>query len=294
LGLAIARRLVHRMGGEIALESVVGRGSTFRFSLSLPRASGHAVVSVVGAPQEKPWSALSGEPDRLLQTVVLADDAPENRLIFQAFLRDAPFETVFANDGFEVLDIYRRMAPALMLLDLHMPRMDGMASARCIRQIEQAELRPPMPLIAFTADAFGETRQACLAAGFTGFLVKPTTKATLRDAIARALLSVGPAPDATAVVTPDDSIRSLLPQYVANRDADVARIQLALRTGDLMAIEDIGHRMKGSGCTYGLPWISEIGARLEAAARNHRSDLIQLHLRDLDRGLAAAHRQIPP
>ncbi len=292
LGLAIARRLVRRMDGEIALESTVGRGSTFRFSLSLPRAPGHPVVPAAGAPEAGAWQVLSREPRRSWQPVVIADDAPENRLLFEAFLRSAPFETVFANDGVEVLDLYRRLAPALMLLDLHMPRMDGIAAARCIRQIEQAERRPPVPLIAFTADAFAETRQACLAAGFTGFLVKPTSKPALRDAIARALLSVGPAPDATDGVTLDGNLRALLPQYVANRDADFARIQLALRAGDLSVIEDIGHRMKGSGCSYGLPWISEIGARIETAARERRSDLIQIHLRDLERGLATAHQQI--
>ena len=121
--------------------------------------------------------------------MLIADDSDDNRHLMAASLRNAPFEILFACNGAEAVDLYRSRQPAAVLLDLHMPEMDGLTAAGRIRAVESERGLVPVPLIAFTADAFEETRRRCLAAGFTEHLVKPVPKAVLQNAIARALLT---------------------------------------------------------------------------------------------------------
>ena len=298
LGLTIARRLVTLMGGEVDVESTLGAGSRFSFTVALPVAE--RIQAAARSPTDG-WAS----PSTAARRVLIADDARENRALFARFLQDAPFELTFATDGADALEQYGRLQPGVAILDLHMPRLDGIEVATRIRQAEAAEGRAHVPLIALTADAFNQTRARCFAAGFTAFLTKPIAKAALRDAIAEALrtgaraappdpgrLVEGPDPQVDQQL--DEDLRDLLPTYLQNRLLDAEAIRGALDQRDLGRVAELAHRMKGSGTTYGLPIVTEVGARLEEAAQQGRADLVPAELERLGRELLRLRARLEP
>ena len=301
LGLTIARRLVALMGGQLEVESTPGKGSRFTFAIALPSVDRARADASPGPLVGTSLSAGDGAGPRL---VLIADDAQQNRVLFGRLLQDAPFEIAFASDGADALEQHRRLQPDLVLLDLHMPHLDGIEVARRIRQAELSEHRTPTPLIALTADAFNETRARCLAAGFTGYLAKPVARAALREAIVQALRSpaeAGPPPSERAGDSLeglgrafDEDLRDLLPGYIESRLADTEAIRAAIGARDLDRVADLAHRMKGSGTTYGLPVVTELGARIEVAARQGRVDLLPAPLDQLGRALITLRDRLGP
>ncbi len=180
LGLAISQRLVRAMGGEIALASTPGAGSEFTVTLPLARAEPRLGPEV-------PCGA-SGEPQELHGVRILAaEDNQTNRLIIEKVLARAGADLRCAEDGVEAVAAYREMRPDLVLMDMSMPRLNGLDATREIRALESAEGWPRCPVLALTANAFREDRERCEAAGMDGFLTKPIRRSALIAALADAL-----------------------------------------------------------------------------------------------------------
>jgi signal transduction histidine kinase len=173
LGLAICKQLSALMGGQIAVESAPGQGSTFRVALELPRAEPLAVVQASDA-----GGGLSG------LRILVAEDNPINQAVVRAILEAMGAEIEAANDGGEALEMLIARPFDLVLMDIHMPRMDGIAALRAIRAGEAGT--PAVPVIALTADAMAGEDQRLLALGFDGVQPKPIRPAALVEAIAQA------------------------------------------------------------------------------------------------------------
>ena len=195
LGLAISRNLVELMGGRIGVESTPGQGSIFWFEVPLSNlgaettndrvtaAIHEAVVSHVTAPLEVPRG----------RHVLLVEDVDTNRLIVQDYLQRRGYIVSTAADGRAALLQASRELPDLILMDCHMPEMDGFEATRCLRASEAGTGRR-LPIIALTADVFAESRKLCFAAGMDDFLPKPVSFKQLDVTLARWLgMSVGPA-----------------------------------------------------------------------------------------------------
>ena len=181
LGLSISRMLAREMGGEIKASSTLGLGSCFVFSLRL------AVANRVVVPQKTGGvTALVGYAG---QRILVAEDNKTNSLIVRRMLENEKLTLDFAENGARAVELYQLNRPDLVLMDMSMPVMDGLAATREIRRIEAAQGFARCPVIALTANAFAEDRDACLAAGLDDFLSKPITRAALTAQISAHLIA---------------------------------------------------------------------------------------------------------
>jgi PAS domain S-box-containing protein len=186
LGLAISRRLVERMGGTIAVDSAPGQGSVFRVELPFEVGLGARVARAAAAEAAEAVDLLRARAARPGGVrVLLAEDNETNRLVALSMLETVGIFADVAADGVETLEAARAKPYDVVLMDIHMPEMDGLAAARAIRALPGRAGR--VPIVALTANAFQSHADECRAAGMNDFLSKPYRKSALLDAIARQL-----------------------------------------------------------------------------------------------------------
>jgi signal transduction histidine kinase/CheY-like chemotaxis protein len=184
LGLAICRELCGLMGGAIDVASAVDHGSTFTVFLPADRLSA-ALVAPTRIPLDAPAAPRSSPP-----RVLAAEDNHVNQLVLRAILGQAGIEPVMVANGAQAVGAWRDGDWDLVLMDVHMPVMDGIAATQEIRRREAAEGRARTPIIALTANAMSHQVQNLLAEGFDDHVAKPIDVATLFSALDRALAHV--------------------------------------------------------------------------------------------------------
>jgi PAS domain S-box-containing protein len=178
LGLAICKQLIARMEGEIGVDSTLGQGSIFWFRVSLPRAS----VDV----EPPPAPALVGMPAQFDAHILVVEDNLVNQEVARAMLESMGCRVQVVADGREAVDAMARNAYDLVLMDCHMPVLDGFAATAEIRRREPA-VGPHPPIIALTADVTKGFREQCINAGMDDYLSKPFSRARLADLLTRFL-----------------------------------------------------------------------------------------------------------
>jgi CheY-like chemotaxis protein len=166
LGLYICKTLVERMGGDIGVNSVPGQGSTFWISLLFKKEE-NAQTPAATAPRDAFMATLE---DLKHCRVLLVEDEPINQEVTSLLLENAGIRVDIASDGIAAVEQATANDYALILMDVSMPRMDGLEATQRIRQLPN---RADTPIIAMTANAFVEDRARCLAAGMNDFLTKP-------------------------------------------------------------------------------------------------------------------------
>jgi signal transduction histidine kinase/DNA-binding response OmpR family regulator len=255
LGLAISREIVRLLGGDVAVRSAPGVGTTFSFEIDLPAAEGPEVE-----PVRRARSLAPGEPRR---RVLVVDDAADNRLLLTRLLASVGLTVREAANGEEAVAEWESWQPHFVWMDLRMPVMDGYEATREIRRREVVSgqwpvvseeeslatdhgplTTSPCKIVALTANAFEHDRRAILEAGCDDFVAKPFSERSVFEALERHLdcrfvydepgetppAAPGPAPDRLAAVEP----------------ALLARLREACETTDdleaLRAVDLVGER----------------------------------------------------
>jgi PAS domain S-box-containing protein len=173
LGLAISKRLVTLMGGEIGVDSTPGRGSTFWFTIRVGKDAAPVAAAHVGHQEGAEARVKAGFAGA---RVLLAEDEPVNQEVSRWLLEGAGLVVDLAEDGQQALDLARRNRYALILMDMQMPVMSGPDATRAIRALPG---HARTPILAMTANALDEHREACMAAGMNDHIAKPVVPEAL-------------------------------------------------------------------------------------------------------------------
>ncbi len=285
LGLSICKQMVELMGGTIGVESTAGQGSVFFFDLELLPAEADAVeiqsVGILALPRLK---------------VLVAEDNLVNQKVARGYLEEGGHDVTIVNDGAAAVQAVRTGRFDLVLMDMHMPELDGISATRRIRELD-GEVGA-IPIIAATAGAMAEDIERCLAAGMNDFVPKPIDPVTLMHAMARVLGITDSEtdetePDAGSVLAAMSAEGSALDPGVTdtlceqlgtefvldllNDYDDAARKHLgnitqALDQKDAKSLSSAAHALKGASGALGLRGAFQLAMAIENAAANDQMD----------------------
>lgn len=272
LGLTIAQELTQLMGGTLTAASVVGEGSTFTCTIPFVRA---VEFESADEPMADATGAASTNGDRsaeICSRVLVAEDQHVNWVLIERMLEHRGHASANAGTGREVLEQLDSQRYDLILMDCHMPVLDGYETARKIRQREAEAGTVRIPIVAMTANAMLGDRERCLAAGMDDYMAKPITPEMLDEVLARWLPV---APDTPQLLDrarlkqlrslfPGQEMSGVLEHLRAELDAEVQSINSAYGSGDRDALAEAIHRLKGSTGMIGATKLADAADALRA------------------------------
>jgi two-component system sensor histidine kinase/response regulator len=297
LGLAICKRLAGAMGGEIGVISDSGAGSTFWFTVAGARTAAPEAVEPIPVGD-------SYLPARVL----VAEDLPMNQLVIEGYLRRTGNEVVFAANGREAIAALKADRFDLVLMDVEMPEMDGIAATRAIRGSD-GPMRD-VPIVALTANALLEDAALCKAAGMNDFLSKPIDRSALYAMIARWARrqdrqdgDAGPIRVRSQILDPAvvDELESLLGKEKAaefvemSRSAIVAMVPIFVAWSDEAEVAREAHKLISIAGNIGCKELVDLSREMAtvngdgAGNRNMRDKLVAA----LERAMAALEVRFP-
>jgi len=224
--------------------------------------------------------------------ILVAEDSPDNRLLVQVYLKGSPYQLTFEEDGKAAVDRFAASDFDLILMDVQMPVMDGIAATCAIRTLERERLAPSIPIVALTANANLQDIERSRDAGCDAHLSKPISKLNLIAAIEKFRRQPKPVETASsACLEPIDvemlsGFEELVPNYLARQRRDVAGMISLLAASDYDRLEVLGHNMKGSRASYGFAELTRLGAELETEATQADHDALALRIPQLDNYLS--------
>jgi CheY-like chemotaxis protein len=227
--------------------------------------------------------------------ILVAEDNPINQLVTVRMLEDLGYATETVEQGRQAVEAVRRGSYALVLMDCHMPELDGFAATAAIRRHErEGTTGHRTPIVALTADAFASDADRCLAAGMDDYLAKPVTAERLRAVVGRWARAREARADTRAldpVVLEGLRAAGLLDDVVAlfmrETPGQVAALRRAVESAEATALVEVAHRLKGSSAQLGATTLTELAAALqemgETGAREEVSGRVDALEREFER-----------
>jgi PAS domain S-box-containing protein len=180
LGLAICRRLVDAMNGKIWVESEIGKGSTFHFSVPLSVED----QNLSRLPSPEKFQGDRVQESEISSSILLAEDLEDNAMVIKAYLKNTNHQLVIVKDGKQAVDIIQSGKKFdLILMDIQMPVMDGLEATQQIRVWEKENGHSRTPILALTSHAMNGDEEKSLVAGCNSHITKPVTKKKLLEMI---------------------------------------------------------------------------------------------------------------
>jgi len=283
LGLEISRTLAQMMDGDIAVSSTPGSGSVFVVTLRLPATAAPIPEKALQLDDEA-WDGRSNPARRL--RLLVAEDHPVNLKYLDLLIDRMGHEAVFCENGFEALQLLSRESFDVVLLDYHMPVLDGISTTREIRRLPAPACA--LPIIMVTADVVNDTLEKATQAGVTHFAPKPLQEIDLRRALRRCgLLEDSPDTQPPSMelharkerspqqlidvqehaellkMMPSEMYSQLLDMLFQGPEGTALVLQKALADEDLEAIVCQAHRLKGACMLFGLRALVTVSSNIE-------------------------------
>ncbi len=290
LGLNISAQLLALMGGEIGITDREGGGSIFWFELTLPL--GEAAVVAEPAKAASRTEAAGGRKVRKSGHILLAEDNAINRDLATLILEAQGYTVASVPDGLAAVDAAQSGEPDLILMDVHMPKLDGLQATQRIRAL--GGLIGAVPIVAMTANAMKGDQKLCLDAGMVDYVAKPidtqsflatvdrwlkpraaaapspVTEMTPPPAIEDSEADDGDGIDAERLrllesVMPRDRLAALVAEFLAGREAALARLREFERANDLAGLRAEAHSLTGLAGNLGARRLQLLAEELHAA-----------------------------
>ncbi|RYD96008.1 MAG: response regulator, partial [Sphingobacteriales bacterium] len=250
LGLAIVRQLIDLQGGQINVESEVGKGSEFLVRLPFHPLHNHG---------ELPARVIDTEQNPIEgMRILVAEDNQMNQQLIRHLMRQWQMDYLLVNNGQEAVEALRREPFAAVLMDIQMPEMDGYAATQAIR----SELQLEVPIIAMTAHAMTGEKERCLSLGMNDYISKPIKEAELYSILQQHKQPMQPSATPNPVIDLNylhelslgdtEFENAIIRQFIVQVPEELNLLQEAVHAGNAQQIKSIAHGMKSSVAYLGL------------------------------------------
>lgn len=267
LGLHLSNQLAVLMNGEITVESEVDKGSVFTFSMPAP-----LVMSASDKPRVNTKVDDSSSTPLFNGKILLAEDHSDNRRLISRLLTKLGLTVYTAADGFEALELYKEHSPEVVLMDIQMPRMDGLQAYKALR-----DLGCEKPIIALTANAMTNEVDEYFSLGFDGYIEKPIDRQLLISTIATFFNANN-----------DDSMRransilgnidmsDLVSEFKTSLISELKHFSAGQEKQDVNALRALAHRLSGAAYLFGFAELSRRATQLETNIKNGKLSFLEL------------------